>query len=112
MAIVIYKNVSINGIKDIVLTVGVVSSIILCMEAKTQELVTYFLFRSKAGFGNKRLHQDSADISIFVFSEAKHAIWTSIKVFVVRFDTFKERGEIVVGITEIVQFDDFRTISR
>ena len=44
--------------------------------------------------------------------EAKHAIWTSIKVFVVRFDTFKERGEIVVGITEIVQFDDFRTISR
>ena len=89
---------------------GVGSSDLL--EAKTQELVTYFLFRSKAGFGNKRLHQDSADISIFVFSEAKHAIWTSIKVFVVRFDTFKERGEIVVGITEIVQFDDFRTISR
>jgi len=94
------------------LTVGIISTIVLCMEAKTQELVTYFFFCGQTGFGNKGLYQDSADISIFVFSEANHAIGTIRKVLIVCLDTFKERSEIVVGITEIVQFDDFRTISR
>ena len=39
MPIVIYQNVSVYGIKDIVLTVGVVSSLILCMKAKTDKFV-------------------------------------------------------------------------
>ena len=56
MAIVIYKNVTINSIKDVMLTIGIISAIVFCMKTKTQELVTYFLFRGKTCFGNKGLH--------------------------------------------------------
>ena len=112
MAIVIYKNVSINGIKDIVLTVGVVSSIILCMKAKTDKLVVNLLFCGQPSFCNKWLYQDSADMPVSVFCKANHTIWTSIKIFVMRFDAFEKGCKIIVGISEIVQFDDFRTIRR
>ena len=112
MAVVINEDIAINGIKDIVLTIGIISAIVFRMEAKTQELITYFLFRGKTCFCNKRLYQNSTDIFIPVLCEAYHAIWTSIKVFVMCFNTFEERGEVVVGITKIVQLNNLRTIGR
>ena len=36
----------------------------------------------------------------------------SVKIAVMRFNTFEERCQIIVGITEVIQFDDLLTICR
>ena len=74
MAVIINENIAINGIKDIVLVVGVISAIVLRMEAKTDKLVVNLLFCGQSSFGNKRLYQNSTDISVPVFCEANQAI--------------------------------------
>ena len=112
MAVLIYKNISIYSIKYIMLTVGIVSTIVLCMKPKAQELVVYLLICGQTGFGDERLYQNCTDISISVFCETNHTVWTSIKVFVMCLDALEERCEVVIRITEIVQLDDFRTIRR
>ena len=55
MSFVIHEYIAVDGIKDIVLTVGVISATILRMEAKTDKLIVYLPFSGQAGFGNKRL---------------------------------------------------------
>ena len=42
-----------------------------------------------------------------IFSKTNHLIRACIEVFIVRFDAFKERSEIVIRVTKIIQFYDF-----
>ena len=91
VAVGIYQYITIYCIEDVMLAIGVISTIIFWTKAKTKELVTYFLLRSKTSFGNKWLHQDCTDISVSVFSEANHAIRTIWEKIVVSFDALKER---------------------
>lgn len=112
MVIVINKNVTIHRIEDVVLIIGIVSAIILCMKSESNELVVNLLFCSQMGFGNKRLYQDSANMSFSVFSKTEHLISAVWKVFVMCFYPFKKWCEVVIRISEIIQLYDFSTISR
>lgn len=112
VTITAYQHITINGVKDVVLTIGVVFAIILRMEAKAQELVVNLLFGGEAGVVDIRLHQYRTDLTVAVLGKTYHAVRTCIEILVVCLDTLEERGEVVIGITEIVQFDDVRTVGR
>lgn len=107
MAITANKYITVYGIKDVVLPIGVVCAIILWMKSQTNKLIVYFLFGCQAGIRNKLLYQGCTNLSIAVFGKYNQTICTVGKIIVVRFDTLKERGEVVVRITEVVQLDDF-----
>ena len=49
-----------------------------------------FLLCGKAGIVDIRLNEDRTDFPISIFGKANHTIWTSIKVFVMSNDSFKE----------------------
>ena len=102
MTFFVYENISVNGIKDIMLIVGIVSAIVLRIEAKADKLIVNFLFCGQTSLGNKRLYQYSTDISVSVFSKAEHAIGTIREIVVVCLNTFEERRKIIIRISEIV----------
>ena len=43
MPVVTHQHITFNGIKDVVLAIGIVLTIILWMKAYTNEFITYFL---------------------------------------------------------------------
>ena len=112
IAVPAYQHISVNGIENVVLTVGVIFAIVLWVEAETNELVVNLLLGGEAGVIDIRLNQHRTDFAVAVFGKANHAIWASIEVLVVRLDALEERGKVVVGIAEIVEFDDILTIGR
>ena len=57
------------SIEDVVLSVGIILSIILRPEAKTQELFMDFLLRGQTGFRNKWLRKNCTDFAIHVFGK-------------------------------------------
>ena len=56
MVIAAYQHVAIDGVKDVVLTVGVVFAIVFGMETEAQELVVNLLLGGEAGFVDIGLH--------------------------------------------------------
>ena len=56
MAVAAYQHVAIDGVKDVVLTVGVVFAIVFWMEAEAQELVVNLLLGGETGFVDIGLH--------------------------------------------------------
>ena len=112
MSVAAYQDVAINGIENVVLPIGVVFAIILWMETKTQKLIMDFLLSCKAGIINIWLSQDSANLSIFVLCKTKHSVQAIREILIVSLYAFKERSEVIVRITEIIQLDDFRTVRR
>ena len=102
VALVICQYIIGLGIKDVVLTVGIILSIILRPEAKTQELFMDFLLRGQTGFCNKWLRKDCTNFAILVFGKTYHPIRTCVKILIVCLDAFKERSKVIVGITEII----------
>ena len=112
IAVTAYQHITINGIEDVVLTVGVVFAIVLWVEAETYELVVNLLLSSEAGITHKLLHQNRADLTVDVLGKAYHAIGASIEIFIMSLDALEERSKVVIGISEIVEFDDILTIGR
>ena len=96
MAVTAKKNISVNGIKDVVETVGVICSIIFRMETQTQEFIVNFLLIGKTSIINIWLNQNSTNITIAVLGKANHSISTIREIDIMRFDTFEKRSEIVV----------------
>ena len=112
IVVLIYQHIAINGIENVVLTVGEKFAIVLWVEAETNELVVNLLLSSEAGITYKLLHQNRADLTVAVLSKAYHAVSTIGKILVVRLDALEERGKVIVGIAEIIEFDDILTIGR
>ena len=112
IAVTAYQHITVNGIENVVLTVGVIFAIVLRVEAETNEFVVNLLLGGEAGITYKMLHQNRADFAVSVLGKANHAIWTSIEILVVCLDALEERGKVVVGIAEIVKLDDILTIGR
>ena len=71
-----------------------------------------FLFGSKACCVNKSLYQYGTHFTVLVLGKTNHRIRTIWKILIVCLDTLKKRGEVIVGIPEIVEFDDFSTVVR
>ena len=94
------------------LAVGVVFTVVLRVETESQKLVMNLLPRGEASIIDIRLHQHATDLTVAVLGKANHAIRTRIKVFVVRLDALEKRGEVIIGISEIVELDDILTIGR
>ena len=109
---IIYQYVTVHGIEDVVLPIGVIFSMILRMEAKAQELVMDFLFGCEAGIGNKRLYQYGANFAVSVLGKSCHAVGTSVEILVVCLDAFKKRCEVVVCIAEIVELNNLFLVWR
>jgi len=80
-------------------------SIIFWMEAQANELVMNFLLGSQTGFVDIWLHQNSTDLTVTVLRKPHHAIGASIKILVMCPDTLKERRDIIVRISEIIEFN-------
>ena len=112
MTVVIDKHITIDCIENVVLTVGIVSTFILRMEAKAYEFIMDLLCHSQTSISNKRLYQNSTDMPIPIFCKSKHRVSTIREIFVVCFYSFKKWCKIIVRISKIIQFDDFRTIIR
>ena len=112
MTVVIDKHITINCVEDVVHSVGVVFTIVLRMEPQTYELIMDFLLGSQPGFGNIWLNKYSTYTTILILGKAYHVVRASVKIAVMRFNTFEERCQIIVGITEVIQFDDLLTIYR
>ena len=112
IVILIYKHIAVNRIENVVLAVGVVLAIVLWVEAESQKLVMNLLPRGEAGILHKPLHQHATDFAVAVLGKANHAIRTIREISIVCLDTLKKRGEVIVGIPEIVEFDDFSTVVR
>jgi len=94
------------------LTIGIILTVILRMKTKTNELIVNLLLGGKTSCIDIRLHQYSTNFAVLIFTKAYHAIRTRIKVFVMCLDALKERSEVVIRITKIVEFDNLRTIGR
>lgn len=56
MVIITDQHIAIDGVKDVMLTVGVVLAIVLRMEAEAQELVVNLLLGGEAGIPYKLLY--------------------------------------------------------
>ena len=102
MPFVICQHVIGLGIEDVVLTVGIILSIILRPETKTQELFMDFLLRGQTGFCNKWLRKNCSDFAIHVFGNTYHPIRTCVKILIVCLDAFKERSKVIIRISKII----------
>ena len=69
-----------------------------------------FLLCGKAGIVDIRLNEHGTNFAVSIFGKANHTIGTGVKVFVMSLYSFKEWCEVIVRISKIIQFDDFRTI--
>ena len=91
VTVVVDKHITIYGIKDVVLSVGVVFTIVLWMETQTYKLVIDFLLCGQPGFSNIWLNKYSTYTTILILGKAYHVVGASVKIAVVRFNTFKEK---------------------
>jgi len=112
MPFIINQDITIYCIKNIMSAICIVFTSIDSTEPEANELIVYFLFRCQSRLGNKRLYQHSTHVPIAVLSKTKHTIGTGVKIPIMGFYAFKERCEIIVGITKIVQFDNLLCIGR
>lgn len=71
-----------------------------------------FLFSGKSGFGNIWLNKHGTCLAALVLGKTYQIVGTCVKILIMCLYAFKERCKIVVGITEIIQFNDFLTICR
>ena len=96
MPIIVYQNITIDCVENVVTTIGIVFAIIIRTKSKTQKLLVYLLSCSKASFRNIWLSQYSTDFSILIFCKTYHTIRTGLKIFIMSLYAFKERCKIVI----------------
>ena len=102
MTVTAYQHISIHCVEDVVLPIRVVFAIVLGMEAKAHELVVNLLLGCEAGVIDIWLYKHCTNLSVSVLGEANQAIGTIREIIVMCLDALKERGEVVIGITEVI----------
>ena len=76
MAFIIHQHISIYGIKNVVLPISVIITMILCLKTKTQKFIVYFLLRCKTCISNIWLNKNGTDVAIMILGKANHTICT------------------------------------
>ena len=94
------------------LPIGIVFAIVLRMKTKANKLIVYFLFCCKTCICNKWLYKNRTYFAIFILGETNHVIWACVEIFIMSIDTLKKRGQVVIGITEIIELNDFLLVKR
>ena len=107
MPLIIHQHITIYGIEYVMLPISIEFAIILRTETKANKLIVYFLFCCEACIRNKWLYKNRTNLSVTILGKAGHTVGTIWEIFVVCLDALKERCEIVIRITEIIQLDDF-----
>ena len=110
MAITANQHVAVHSIENVMLTIGIIRTTIFRQKTKTQKFFMNLFFCSQTGIVNIWLNKYGTNITISVLGKPDHAIGTCIKIPVVSINSLKERREIVVRISEIIQLDDFTPI--
>ena len=64
MPVVTHQHIAFNGIKDVVLAIGIVLTIILWMKAYTNEFIVYFLGGGNTNRMYKPLYQHSTYLAV------------------------------------------------
>ena len=110
MTVTANQHVAVHGIENVMLTIGIICTAILRTETKTQKFFMNLFACSQTGIVNIWLNKYGTNIIITVLGKSDHTIGTCIKILVMRINPFKERCEIIVRISEIIQLDDFAPI--
>jgi hypothetical protein len=80
--------------------------------SQTLHFLIYLLLCSFALSLDERLAKNGASLSVPILGKANELVSTVRKQLVVYMDALEERIEVIVGITKIVQFNDFSAFRR
>ena len=96
MTIASHQYIAINGVKDVVLAIGIISALAFNMKAKTQKFFVDFLLGGETGIVNIRLNNHGTNITISVLGKTYHLVCTIRKILIMSLHTLKERREIII----------------